>query len=113
MTRRYESIAPLTRADAEREFASGDSERMVRALVAVTENDVNWEWVESRCLQFLESPITDLRDAAILCLGHLARIHHKLNKDKVLPALERHRDDADASGRIDDALDDIEMFVRG
>jgi hypothetical protein len=46
------------------------------------------------------------------CLGHLARIHSSINKEKALPVLFDKLNDKDISSRVQDALDDINMFVK-
>ncbi|MDE5687611.1 MAG: hypothetical protein K2I18_03175, partial [Paramuribaculum sp.] len=54
----------------------------------------------------------ELRGLAITCLGHLARIHGKINHKNVLTALTSVIDNAELSGRAADAMSDIEMFVK-
>jgi|SRR6516225_3897304 hypothetical protein len=112
MKMEFEQINPLNKQQAERAFASADTEKIVHALLGTTFHEPDWEWVESRCLQYLESPVPDLRNTAIICLGHLARIHRKLHKTKVVQELSKYLVDPDYSGRVEDALDDIEMFVK-
>ncbi len=112
MKSQYEPIAPFNKQQSVQEFASGDTERIVRALLGATNHESDWEWVESRCLEYLDSPVQEVRNVAITCLGHLARIHQKINKSRVLAALARHRANPDVAGRIEDAIDDIEIFVK-
>ena len=112
MKMKFEQINPVDKEQAARAFATADTEKIVHALLGTAYHEADWEWVESRCLQFLESPVPELRNTAITCLGHLARIHRKLNKAKVMQALSRYRDNPDYGGRVEDALDDIEMFVK-
>ena len=44
-------------------------------------------------------------------LGHIARLYGQLEKDKAVSMLRSCLNDADISGRIDDALSDIEMVT--
>ena len=60
---------------------------------------------------FFHSPDAQLSGLAARCLGHLARIHRKLDKEKIVHALTLRQNTPEISGRIQDALDDIEMFV--
>ncbi len=85
---------------------------MVHALLGVTYHEPDWEWVQGWCLRFLEFSDPDIRNTAIACLGHLARIHGRIDKTKVMKALRGHLDDLECAGRIEDALDDIEMFAK-
>lgn len=107
----YQEALPIGREDAEAAFSSGVSERICDALVRVTLSESDWRWVQEKCLHFINSSYPDVRGLAITCLGHLARIHKQLDLRKVLPLLENLRNDADVSGRVEDAFDDIETFV--
>lgn len=104
-------MLPMTREDAEMAFSSGVSERICDALVRVTFNESDWQWVQEKCLYFISSSYPEVRGIAVTCLGHLARIHRKLDLKKVLPLLKNLRNDAEVSGRVEDAFDDIETFV--
>ena len=107
----YQEASPISREDAEIAFSSGVSERICDALVRVTFNDSDWRWIQEKCLLFINSSYPDVRGLAVTCLGHLARIHRKLDLKKVLPLLKNLRNDAEVSGRVEDAFDDIETFV--
>jgi len=63
-------------------------------------------------MEYLENDDLVLRGLAVTCLGHVARIHEKLDKEKVIPALEKHIDDNRLRCRFFDAFDDIGMFLK-
>ena len=109
---RYEDVAPVTKDQALVAFASQDANRIVHALLGTAYHESDWEWVQDWCLRFLESTEPAVRNTAITCLGHLARIHKKINKAKVMGALRSHLKDAGCEGRIEDAIDDIEVFAK-
>lgn len=48
---------------------------------------------------------------AATCLGHIARVHGRLDEDKVVVALRERLSDKEIVGRVVDALEDIEMFL--
>ncbi|WP_233237924.1 hypothetical protein [Bordetella sp. LUAb4] len=96
---------------AEKAFLSGNSSEICKMLVSIAFYDSDWNWVQDRCLEFLASPVPEVRGVAATCLGHIARIHHCLDRNKVLSALDKHSGDASIAGQISDALDDIAMFV--
>jgi hypothetical protein len=108
---KYEEILPIAKEQAEKAFGRNISDEIVHALLGVTYHEADWEWVQDRCLDFLDSPMPDVRNTAITCLGHLARIHKKLNRPKVLAALASKLADPQCSGRAEDAMEDIEMFA--
>jgi hypothetical protein len=109
---KYEAVRLIEKDQAEKAFRGNESEEIVHALLGATWHIADWEWVQDRCLDLLDSPMPDVRDTAITCLGHLARIHKKLNQPKVLAALASKLSDPDCSGRAEDAMEDIEMFAK-
>jgi len=112
MKRTYEEMPPISRSEAERAFASGNTDDIVRALIRLALNDPDWNWVQARCLTFLQHKDRWVRRAAATSLGHLARIHGRLNLDTVKPQLERLVNDPEMEGAAEDALDDIRHHIR-
>jgi len=108
----YQDSKSYNKLDLEKAFASRDVKSICEALVFVALNDSDWRWVQNKCLEFLSDESPDIRGLAATCLGHIARIHRQLDKEKVLIALREHLDDNIISGQIADALDDIDMFLR-
>jgi hypothetical protein len=108
----YDQVEPIAQAVAEEIFTSGDTIMICKALVAVTYHNDDWKWVQDTCLKFLSDENLEVSGVAATCLGHLARIHGKLEKTKVVNALRRRLGNSGISGRIEDALDDIQMFLK-
>ncbi|WP_235592546.1 hypothetical protein, partial [Pseudomonas syringae] len=63
-------------------------------------------------LDGLESSNPDIRGLSATCLGHVARIHQKLDKVRVITAFRDHLNDSAISGWIEGALSDIDTFVK-
>jgi hypothetical protein len=94
-------------------LASVNPSVVTEALLDITFNISDWEWVQNQCLQLISNPNEDIRGLALTCLGHIARIHAVIDKPKVLPVLRQIiSQDAAVAGRVEDALDDIEIFVK-
>lgn len=74
-------------------------------------NDDDWTWAETKCLTALLDKREIVRAAAITSLGHLARIHHKVTKELVVPELETLTSDPQLGGIAEDALEDIFMIA--
>jgi hypothetical protein len=86
---------------------------VTEALLDITFNISDWEWVQNQCLRLISNPNEDIRGLALTCLGHIARIHAAIDKSKVFPVLRQIvSQDAAVAGRAEDALDDIEMLVK-
>jgi hypothetical protein len=109
---KYEEISPVEKEQATLAFRRNIPDEVVHALLGVALHDADWKWVQDRCLDFLDSPLPDVRNTAITCLGHLARIHKKLDRPKVMAALASKLTDPQSAGRAEDAMDDIEMFAK-
>ncbi len=95
---------------AEDAFSSGEAKRICDMLVSAAFYESDWRWVQDKCLDFLNFNDPNIRGLAATCLGHVARIHHQLDKEKVISSLRKHLKDHAISGQIEDALDDIEIF---
>src|SRR6185295_12237887 len=108
---RYGEVDPISREEAEAAFVSADTEKMCGALVRITYHDSDYKWVQDQCLDFCRHHSADVRGVAVTCLGHLARIHGKLDIRRVKTALMALREDPAMGGRVVDALDDIKMFM--
>lgn len=80
-------------------------------LLYVTFNVDDVDWIEDCCLSLINCDNDDISGLAITCLGHVARIHSKINKEKVIPVLMNKKSNHNLIGRIEDAMDDINMFA--
>jgi hypothetical protein len=109
---KYENPEHISKDAAERLFSIGRDAATAEVLVAVALNEPDWRWVERKCLQFLANGSIDVKRVAITCLGHIARILGRLDAEIVLPALDGFRNDPLLAGTVQDAIDDITMFLR-
>jgi hypothetical protein len=110
MTRKYHDVLSVSKEAAASAFESGDPEKICWALLAIAFHETDWRWAQDKCLDFLLSDNPEVSGLAATCLGHIARIHRSLDRDKVIAALRARLSDKDIRGQVEDALDDIEMF---
>ena len=108
----YQGIDPIPRPEAEAIFRGCDLEKTRLTLVRVAFHEPDYEWAQDRCLEFCNHDDAEVRGVAVTCLGHIGRIHGKLNMSKVGPVLERLLSDPLVAGRVEDALSDIKRFKR-
>jgi hypothetical protein len=111
MMAEYKNPSPIGRDEAEKIFANGIPEQICDALVAVAFHDKDWKWSQIQCLRFLSHTNPSVSGLAATCLGHIARIHHMLDRDLVVDALRNRLQDPEIGGRVEDALSDIEVFI--
>ncbi|MCV9933987.1 hypothetical protein OIU80_17025 [Flavobacterium sp. LS1R47] len=99
--------------EIEKKLKSKDATIVINTLLETTFHNQNWEWVQDLCIELLENKNPDISGLAVTCLGHIARIHRVIDKEKVLKAFESRKDDEAINGRIEDAIEDINVFVTG
>ncbi|QEY74483.1 hypothetical protein [Pseudomonas denitrificans (nom. rej.)] len=104
-------MSSYSRYSIEDAFANGDEKGICDAILLMTFNDPDWKWVQNKLLDFLSSPSESIRGVSVTCLGHLARIHGVLEKEKVINKLSSLLADKDVSGQVESAMEDIEMFL--
>ena len=109
----YEEITPLSRTVALKHIASSNETEQIYALWSIGLCDEDWQWTQNLCLSIIEdaSNYPEIKVVAIKCIGHIARIHQKLDLERVIETLQPLKVDAMYSGAIEDTLDDIEIFI--
>ena len=108
---KYEHVGDLAKEDIRRMLSSSCIEDICKALVSMALYNLDWKESQDVCLKFLDYNNDNVKSAAITGLCHIARIHRKLEKEKVLNALEAQRINRALNGHLDDAIADIEMYI--
>lgn len=108
---KYEKIDPINKQEADEIFSSDDFDKICYALVAIAFHEPDWKWAQDKCLFFFQSTNSDLSGLSATCLGHIARIQKRLEKEKVIKVLNSRLNNIEIAGRIHDALDDIKQFA--
>lgn len=109
----YRHLAPITEAEASRALASDVPSAITNALLRLALYSPNVESIESLCLRYSESGDAEIRRAALLALGHLARLHGIAFKfDEAFSKLISKLDDPEKEvrGAAIDALSDLQIF---
>lgn len=101
----------MSREEVERAFEQGDPDVLSRVLISVAFHEPDGAWAEARCLAALDHPSPVVRGLAATCLGHVARIHKRLDLPRAKARLEALKADPYVGGRAADALADIERFL--
>ena len=103
----------LSKEELETLLTSSDSNFVIDALMYLCFNINDPDWIQDKCIEAIENGSNDdIRGLGITCIGHVARMYAKIDKEKVMPVLERKLHDESLSGRAQDALDDIDVFVK-
>ena len=103
----------FNKKDFEEIFLSNDKRNIIDALMFITFNFDDINWIQDKCLFLINfSENDDIKRLAMTCLGHIARIHGKIKHEQIVPVLSSYLDTNDLSGSAEDALDDIAMFTK-
>ncbi|GAA1934520.1 hypothetical protein [Nocardioides hwasunensis] len=108
---RYLEPPSATRADLQIAITADDPEQICECLIGLALGGEDPAWLTTVSIDLLRHPSTEVRRAAVTTLGHVARIHRTIDKERVVRHLESMADDPELSGPASDALDDIAMFV--
>lgn len=88
-------------------------EEKVNAIVGAVNSIQDQEWLQELCLHLSNHKEQMVAGAAINGLGDIARIFGELDVKLVSEKLNAIRSERkDLIGKIDDALDDIRMFIK-
>lgn len=89
-----------------------DIDTRIHKLLEVVHSSDDWKWLQDLCLKLSENSHLDLSNLAITCIGHIGRMHKKLELELVVPFLqELKHNDGHLSGNAESALDDIYIFM--
>jgi hypothetical protein len=70
-------------------------------------------WAQNQCLRFATHKDSFVRGVSATCLGHLARIHGKIDEDEVIPVVRQLLQDKDplTRAKAEDAISDFSIFL--
>lgn len=111
--KKYEEITPISRSEAQLILDQGDPDGIPLTLLRLAYHDPDWTWVQDLCVSLSTHRSKWIRQTCVVCFSHLARIHGKLERQKVMPVLDRLLHDPEVKGEVEVTLDDLEVFLKG
>lgn len=109
---KFQEILPIPRDEAENILQQGPPAEIALALVRLAYHDPDWKWVQDTCVRLSFHPDKFVRRTCATCFGHIARIHGRIEKQTVMPVLDRLLQDSDVKGEAEDALEDLSVFIK-
>ncbi|WP_350616358.1 hypothetical protein [Pseudomonas sp. HY7a-MNA-CIBAN-0227] len=92
---------------------SNDGDVVIDALLYLCFSINDPKWVQAKCIEAIQGTGNDdIKGLAITCIGHVARIHSEVDRSLVVPVLSDRLTDNILSGRAQDALDDIDKYIK-
>ena len=107
----YEPMDPISARQAERWFASGDPQKILRALLRLSLHGPDFAYAEKMALAYADHPDIWVRRNVATALSHVSRVHGSIDLDAVMTALVRLLDDPEVVNWADFALDEVEMYM--
>ena len=107
----YGEIPPSTRGQLAAALMSGDTTEIIRRLLGVAMNDPDGEWVQNKCLELLGVDDIRIQRAALLGLSHVARLHRRLDVERVQAAVMEVASIPELAGYAEEALEDVVLFA--
>ena len=107
----YKEVELISREKLERDLASGDEATIADALYSATRFSEDWQWPQSICLDRVSSPMLLVRWAAVTCLGDIAFLRRRLDKRRVVAALEGAIKDPTISDPASYSLSMVKQFI--
>ncbi|WP_395750543.1 hypothetical protein [Prosthecobacter sp.] len=102
-----------TRGKIEEAISQGDAERLRCWVVAVSMYDADASYAEDLCLRLSNHPDEIVRGNAILGFGHIARVHRRLDEERVKPLIVAAFLDSswNVTGHAFSAREDTQFFL--
>ena len=90
---------------------SKNKDDVINGLLSLTLYGDDWKIAQDTCLSLLEHEDIDVVKAAVIGIGHTARVHGKIGQSAIT-ALNSKMNDEDLYGTIEDVFDDIDIYVK-
>jgi len=110
----YTQIGPWNHADVEQAILSDDIEALLQAVIGIALHDDDWRYAQDLCVRLSSHPNFNVRGNAVLSLGHIARVHRRLDQAMVQPIIRNAlRDSHDfVRGQAECAVGDTKFFLK-
>lgn len=109
---KYEPVKYFSDDEVERILREGTYEECCILPISVGEYNGDWKYAQDVCLKLMERKEDKIKANAILGLSYIARNHGFLEKEKILPYIERElRNNKKFYYEIKYAIEDINLFM--
>ena len=110
----YEVIGKMSRDDVDAVIQRNQPDELLMTVLSAALYSDDPEWAESICLRLAGHEHFNVRGNAIVGFGHIARVHGKLNADRIKSIIEAALSDGSeyVRGQAETAADDVEHFLK-
>lgn len=107
----YDNYSFKSKEEVIKLLDTDSSETIITAIIGAVNGVDDWFWLEELCLNYIHHSNFWVSKTAINSLGDIARIHKKLNVEKVLSELNLIEEDK-LNRIIRETVLDIELFIK-
>ena len=108
----YRPLEALSQAEIDNIIERNQLEELMLLPLSVGEYHSNWKYAQQICVKLCEHEHASIRANAVLGFGYIARTKGCLEKHIVKPLILRElRSNPEHSGRIMDAISDINLYM--
>jgi hypothetical protein len=109
----YEESESLSEEEIADILKRDNIDELMSLPLNVGENHPDWRFAQELCIALARHENADVRANAILGLAYIARTKKELDREIVLPViLKEYKENTKNTGIIEDALDDIALFLK-
>lgn len=109
---KYEDVNIVYLRDFFVSLKGNDMNKIASDMIGFVYGEKNWKEAERVILECLDDERSTVREIAVTCIGHIARIHGKINREAVGKKFANMKKNSQINGKIEDSLDDIDIFVK-
>ena len=91
---------------------SGNSMEICAATINAVHYINDYDWLVNQLALSIVHNETEIRGVTVTCIGHLARLYEDANREALLALLTPLKNDEELSGRVQDAIDDINTYLK-
>ena len=107
----YQNVEALTRSEAEEGLASRDISTLCETLLSISFHESDQDWALEQLSNFASHPEQEIRTLVATCIGHVGRIHRRIDLRKADAILKQLARDPSVVPFVDEARADLEIFV--
>ena len=112
MSYKYNEPTDITKEKFSQIIAEGIIVSMCQAIIDAVHYISDYDWLLAEFRKLLNHTNAEVRGVTVSCIGHLARLNKNADKDQLLQILQPLLSDDEIAGRVEDAMDDINMFLK-
>lgn len=107
----YVEPSDINKSEFSQVIVNGEVESKCDAIVRAVHSISDYHWLVSEFESLLKDSDVQVRGVTVTCIGHLARLHDEADKAQLIKMLNTLSDDEEIQGRVEDAMDDIDIFL--